>query len=187
MDDRRTDDPPRIFLVGMMGSGKTTIGRELAEMTGWRYVDNDELVRIRTGREPADIEATDGEDVLHLAETDALDAAFGLEPPLVVGVAGAVVLDPAAREALREGGGHVVWLRARPETLLARVGSGAGRRQEATDPDWMRRRARERALLYADVASQIVDVDEATPPEVTRRILDAVGGPRSGEAAPPPS
>ena len=65
--------------------------------------------------------------------------------------------------------------------------SGAGRRQEATDPDWMRRRARERALLYADVASQIVDVDEATPPEVARRILDAVGGPRSGEAAPPPS
>jgi shikimate kinase len=170
---------PRIFLVGMMGSGKTTIGRELAAVTGWRYVDNDELVRLQTGREPAEIEASDGEDVLHLAESDALDAAFGLEPPVVIGVAAAVVLDPAAREALREGG-HVVWLRARPETLTERVGSGEGRRAAATDPDWMRRRARERALLYADVATRIVEVDDATPAQVVRNILDGLDAAPSG-------
>src|SRR5687768_12198114 len=57
--------PRRVFLLGLMGSGKTTVGRELAARTGWPYLDNDDLVRRSTGREPAEIEATDGEDGLH--------------------------------------------------------------------------------------------------------------------------
>jgi shikimate kinase len=166
-------DDRRIFLVGMMGSGKTTIGRELAARTGWRYVDNDELVRTETGREPAEIRATDGEDVLHVAEEGALDSALGLPTPVVVGVAAAVVLEPAAREALRDGG-DVVWLRARPDTLKARIGSGAGRRADATDADWLRRRALEREPLYAAVASRIIDVDDLEPGEVATRIIEAL-------------
>ena len=163
----------RVFLVGMLGAGKTTVGRALSEQTGWPYVDNDELVLRLTGREPAEIDATDGEDVLHLAEAQALDLALGMDPPLVVGVAGAVVTDPAARAALRDGG-HVVWLRARPETLLARIGSGAGRRDEATDPAWIRARAREREPLYASVADQIVDVDDRPPAATAEAILEGI-------------
>jgi shikimate kinase len=168
------DGSERVFLVGMVGAGKTTVGRALSELTGWRYVDNDDLVRQVTGREPAEIDATDGEDVLHLAEVQALDLALGMDLPVVVGVAGAVVTDPAAREALRDGG-YVVWLRARPETLLARVGSGAGRRDEATDPAWIRARVREREPLYAAVAAQIVDVDDRSPAATAAAILDALG------------
>jgi shikimate kinase len=165
------DRPPtRVFLVGMMGAGKTTVGQELERRTGWPYLDNDQLVRTLTGREPAEIRATDGEDVLHLAEADALDSALDREPPVIVGVAAAVVTDPAAREALREGG-HVVWLRASPETLLERIGSGAGRRADATDPDWIRRHTRDREPLYAAIASQIIDVDAAAPGEVAETIL----------------
>jgi shikimate kinase len=160
----------RVFLVGMVGAGKTTVGRALSDRTGWPYVDNDELVRRQTGREPAEIDATDGEDVLHLAEVQALDAAFGMEPPVIVAVAGAIVTDPAAREALRDGG-HVVWLKARPETLLARIGSGAGRRDEATDPAWIRARLREREPLYAAVAAQIIDVDGLEPAAIVDLIL----------------
>jgi shikimate kinase len=165
----------RIFLVGMVGAGKTTVGRALSERTGWPYLDNDELVRRLTGREPDEIFATDGEDVLHLAEMQALDVAFGMDPPIVVGVAGVSVTDPAAREALREGG-HVVWLRARVETLLARIGSGEGRRLDATDPDWLRARYREREPLYGAIAEQIVDVDERTPSEVAEVILGGLAG-----------
>ena len=153
----------------MMGAGKTTVGRELSIRTGWPYVDNDDLLRQQTGREPAEIRATEGEDVLHLAEADALDAALDLVPPTIVGVAAGTVLDPAAREALREGG-HVVWLRARPETLLDRIGSGGGRRADATDLDWLRKRAREREMLYASVATQILDVDDLTPAAVADEI-----------------
>jgi shikimate kinase len=160
----------RVFLVGMVGSGKTTVGGALSERTGWPYVDNDDLVRRVTGREPDEIYATDGEDVLHLAEMQALDLALEMEPPAVVGVAGVSVTDPAAREALREGG-HVVWLRARPETLLARIGKGEGRRKDATDPDWIRARIREREPLYASVADQIVDVEDRSPSEIAEAIL----------------
>jgi shikimate kinase len=163
-------DELRILLVGMMGAGKTTVGEALGAATGWPYHDNDRLVRDATGREPAEIRATDGEDILHLAEGDALDRALQLAPPAIVGVAAAAVQDPAAREALREGG-HVVWLRARPETLIARIGSGAGRRAEAADGDWLRRAARDRAPLYAAVAHRIVDVDEAAPDAVVASIL----------------
>jgi shikimate kinase len=167
---------PRVLLIGMMGSGKTTVGRELSARTGWPYVDNDDLLRRQTGRDPAEIRATEGEDVLHLAESDALDEALGLEPPTIIGVAAATVLDPAAREALRDGG-HVVWLRASPETLLERVGTGAGRREDATDPEWVRKRVRERQTLYASVASQIVDTDGRTPGEVSEEILGRLQGP----------
>ncbi len=153
-----------MLLVGMMGAGKTAVGRELSAATGWPYVDNEEVLRRQTGREPAEIRATEGEDVLDLAESAAFDEALGLEPPTIIGVAAAAVLDPAAREALREGG-HVVWLRARAETMLGRVASGSGQ-GEATDLDWLRRRARDHQMLYQSVASQIVDVDDRTPAEI---------------------
>jgi shikimate kinase len=164
-----------VLLIGMMGAGKTTVGRELAARTGWPYVDNDDLLRRQTGREPAEIKATEGEDVLHLAESDALDAALDLPPPRIIGVAAAAVLDPAAREALREGG-HVVWLRARPETLLERIGSGAGRRDDATDLDWLRKQTREREMLYASVATQIVDVDDRSPADVAGEVIERIDG-----------
>lgn len=177
----RTPDEPagkRVLLIGMMGSGKTTVGRELSARTSWPYVDNDDLLREQTGREPAEIRATEGEDVLHLAESDALDAALGLKPPTIVGVAAAAVVDPAAREALRDGG-HVVWLRARPETLFERISSGpaGGRREDAADLDWLRKRNREREMLYASVASQIVDVDHRSPSEVADEILQRLKAP----------
>jgi shikimate kinase len=170
---------PRVLLIGMMGAGKTTVGRELAARTGWPYVDNDDLLRRQTGRDPAEIRATEGEDVLHLAESDALDEALGLEPPTIIGVAAAAVLDPATREALRDAG-HVVWLRAQPETLLERIGSGSGRREDATDPEWLKKRARERQTLYASVASQIVDTDGRTPADVAGEILERLTGAEPG-------
>jgi shikimate kinase len=154
----------------MMGAGKSTTGRALSRLTGWRYVDNDDLVRSISGRDAAQIRATDGEDALHEVEELAFEASLALEPPVIIGAAAAVVLDPIARVRLRSGP-HVVWLRARPATLSARLGSGEGRRPEAADPAWVAARAAERAPLYAEVASQIVDVDDRSPEDVAEQIL----------------
>ena len=174
-DDCAMDDgPPRILLIGMMGSGKTTVGRELTELTGWPMVDNDELVRALTGREPRAIAADDGEDALHDAEAAALARALDLPPPLIVGVAGAMVDRPDVRDGLRDAG-HVVWLRARPQTLSARVGGGTGRRPEAADPAWMAGRAAEREPLYRAAADHVIDVDDRTPADIAAEILEAAG------------
>lgn len=152
----------RILLVGMMGAGKTTVGRELAARLGWPFLDNDVLVRELTGREPAAIDAEDGDDALHAAETAAFRAAIVRPGPSIIAVAGAVVDEPEERARL-PAAGHVVWLRADPATLLQRVGSGAGRRADALDPAWVAARVAAREPAYRAVADQVIDVEGLRP------------------------
>jgi shikimate kinase len=168
-------DLPTIVLLGMMGSGKTTVGRVLSRRTGWRYMDNDELVRAVTGRAPEEIDAAEGVDVLHAAEADALRHALSVPPPLIAGAAAWVVTDPASVERLRSGP-MVVYLRARPETLLARIGVGDGRREDATDVAWLRTRHVERDEAYRQLASVTIDTDALDPETVAARILEALSG-----------
>lgn len=163
----------RILLVGMMGSGKTTVGRELARRTGWPFLDNDALVQELTGRAPAAIDAEDGEDALHAAETAAFLAAVARPGPSIIAVAGAVVDQPEERAGLAAAG-HVVWLRADPATLLQRVGSGAGRRADALDPAWVAARVSAREPAYRAVADQIIEVEGVRPDTVAAAILAAL-------------
>jgi shikimate kinase len=169
-----SDQPNRILLVGMMGAGKTTIGRELARRTGWPFLDNDALVRELTGREPKAIDAEDGEDALHAAEIAALRAALTGSEPAVIAVAGAIVDDAAASADLRASGGHVVWLRARPETLRGRIGTGTGRRADARDLGWLAARAADRDPRYRAVADQVIDIEDRRPRSIAQAILAAV-------------
>ena len=163
--------PPRILLLGMMGAGKTTIGRELARRTGWPFLDNDALVRELTGREPKAIDAEDGEDALHEAEIAALRAALSRSGPAVIAVAGAIVDDAAASAELRASAAHVVWLRARPETLRGRIGGGAGRRADARDLGWLAEKAAVREPRYRAIADQIIDIEDHRPRAIVRAIL----------------
>jgi shikimate kinase len=168
-----------VVLVGMMGSGKTTVGRALARRSGWRYVDNDELVRAVTGREPEEIDARDGETALHEAETEAIRHALRLPAPLIVGAAAWVAVDPVSVAALRSAAPRsaplVVYLRATPDSLRKRIGMGAGRRADATDLDWLRARFAERDETYRRMATLTIDTDAITADEVADRILVALG------------
>jgi shikimate kinase len=162
--------PERIVLIGMMGAGKSTVGRILAGRLGWRYLDNDEDVRALTAREPTDVIRIGGEQELHAAEASAFLSALSSPPPVVIAAAAGVVLDETCEEALR-GQGSVVYLRARPQTLRRRIGTGLGRRSDATDLQWLEARARERDERYRRLATSVVDVDDSTPEEVVERIL----------------
>ncbi|MGB9377396.1 MAG: shikimate kinase [Mycobacteriales bacterium] len=165
---------PLILLVGMMGAGKTTVGRAIAQRTGWVYLDNDELVEQATGSTPPHLLATGGEGALRAAETQALRRAVALPPPAVAGVAGGVVLDPGNREMLRAVPG-VVWLRARPQTLIHRVGTGAGRAWLQPDPAAViGALASAREPYYSHVARIVVDVDDRTADEVAAAVLSAL-------------
>jgi shikimate kinase len=161
----------------MMGAGKTTIGRVLARRTGWPFLDNDALVRELTGREPKAIDAEDGEDALHAAEIVALRAALDRPGPAVIAVAGAIVDDPDATADVRASGAHVVWLRARPETLRGRIGAGTGRRADAGDLTWIAARAADREPRYRDIADQVIDIEDNRPRSIAAAILAAVEAP----------
>jgi shikimate kinase len=165
-----------VLLVGMMGAGKTSVGTALSRRTGWPYVDNDELLARATGVATPELLRARGEAELRAAESAALTLALETPTPVIASIAGGVVLDAGDRARLARGG-FVVWLRARISTLASRVGSGKGRPWLQPSPEAALRRLYEgRAPLYAEAASLVVDVDEATPDETAQRILDALGG-----------
>ena len=164
----------RIFLIGLMGSGKTTIGRRLAAQTGWPYVDNDSLVQEVAGRTAPEIEDEGGIAALHAAEQAAFEHALTIAPPVIIGVAGFVVMDTEAQARMRETG-TVVWLRARPETLRMRVGAGRGRRDDATSLDWIEDVVEERDPVFEAAADMVIDVDRLRPRLVVEEIVRRAG------------
>jgi shikimate kinase len=80
-----------VFLVGMMGSGKTAVGAALARRLGWRYRDNDEQLRIAVGAAVDAVAAEVGRERLHDIEVEQAVRAAGEAPPLVAGLAASVV------------------------------------------------------------------------------------------------
>ena len=164
----------RVLLVGMMGAGKTTVGRELSARTGWPYLDNDELVERATGHTAKQLLGL-GVAELRRAESAALGQALRVAPPLIAAIPAGVIADAGDRERLRGGGGLVVWLRAKIETLLDRLGNDIDRPWLRPDPETaLRRLYAGRDRYYAEVADLTVDVDRQPPSTVVDRILAAL-------------
>ncbi len=160
-----------IVLIGMMGAGKTSVGRALAERLGYPYLDSDEQVERNTGRTVPEILETDGEDAFRAEEKKALAEAVASDGPLVVSVAGGAVLDPDNRRELRKAGA-VIWLRAEVATLVDRVGEGEGRPLLASDVEGnLRRLYEQRRPIYDELADVIVDVDHLGASEIVDRIV----------------
>lgn len=171
----------RVILVGMMGSGKSTIGRLLSEATGWPYVDNDELVRRSHSATPRELLAERGEAVMRAAESSALALGLEVPEPAIIGVAAGAILEPTNRERLRDGG-IVVWLRAGADALASRAMEAEHRPWIDTGGgSWIRDATAEREPLYAAVADIIIDTTagspEAAAAELRERLLafDACG------------
>ncbi|MBX3271876.1 MAG: 3-dehydroquinate synthase [Sandaracinaceae bacterium] len=114
-----------VFLSGPMGSGKSTLGRALAQRLGARFVDLDERIEASTGRTVAAHFAEGGEAAFRARERD-LARSLLSEPPAVVALGGGTVTDAPTRRALLEAG-TLITLEAPLEVLRARIGDGAGR------------------------------------------------------------
>ena len=165
-----TDSTPcRLILVGMMGSGKTTLGRALSRRTGWPYHDNDVLLQAATGQTARQLAAA-GAAALRSAEADALRYALRLPVPAIVTCAAGVVTDAALRREMVESG-RVVWLHA-PAEVLAERSAGSRHRPwlDSDAADWLAETARRREPLYRDIASLELRTDGVTPNELAERI-----------------
>ena len=124
-----------LVLVGLMGTGKSTVGRRVATTLGRPFLDSDELIEQATGRTVRQIWRTDGESAFRVLETDALRTALASEPPAVIAAAGGVVLSAANRDALNDADATVVWLSADPDVLFERASRGVHRPLLDDDPE----------------------------------------------------
>ena len=169
----------KVYLVGMMGSGKTTVGALLAKRLGWPFFDLDAEVERTAGKSVGAIFAADGEGAFRAIEARGALRLAALEEPAVVALGGGAVLDPGTCAALRASG-DVFWLRAPPETLDARLGE-AKDRPLLSGLDGGARLARlaatlrARESLYQAVAHEVVDTAGWTPAEVVREVAEILG------------
>lgn len=162
---------PRVVIVGPPGSGKSTLGRLLAEQLGVAFVDTDELAAAAAGKSVADIFLEEGEERFRELERAAVVEALGEEAiDRVVALGGGAVLNPATRADLL--GHRVVALRVDLSHAVSRVGLARDRPLLVEAPRArMSATLRERAPLYAEVAGITVDTSERTPGEVAEEVL----------------
>jgi shikimate kinase len=166
-------DRLHIVLIGMMGSGKSTIGRAYAERIGRPFFDTDQMVESKTKRAVREIFANDGEPAFRVLETQVLVDALQRPTPSVIAAAGGAVLAAENRAAM-QASARVVWLRATPATLAQRVGNRASRNHRPLiDENPLARITQlvhDRQELYTETADVIIDVDQLNKPNV----LDAI-------------
>lgn len=115
-----------VFLIGMMGSGKTTVGRLVAGLLGRSFADTDDLVEGMAGLTPGNIIESRGEPHFRELEREAIRQASRSDVPLVISTGGGAVLDERNIAEMRARG-RIYWLDAAPEELERRVSDGAGR------------------------------------------------------------
>jgi len=161
-----------LVLVGLMGSGKTTVGRVIAARLGRPLYDTDALIEAREGRTVREIWLDAGEEAFREIETQVLADSLAADDKTVIAAAGGVVLRSQNRAALRNSGARVVWLRADPSVLAERVKGGPHRPLLDDDPEGaLQRMYDEREELYREVADAIVTVDNRTVNDVVDAVL----------------
>jgi shikimate kinase len=165
-----------LALVGLMGSGKSSVGRVLATRLERELIDTDALVEAATGRPVNEIFASEGEEAFRRYELNSLTRALSRSAPAVVATGGGVVITADARQALRRNA-TVIWLRADPSVLARRL-EGDRTRPLLADRDPLARLKElhdHRAPLYEEVADAVVEADGDNPSEVAEQVLDVLG------------
>ena len=174
-----------IFLVGMMGAGKTTLGRALAARMKREFVDTDRLLVDRTGVPVATVFEIEGEDGFRRRESAVLREVCEQEA-LVVATGGGIVLSEENRRVMRESG-TVIYLRARVESLWERTRHDSNRPLLATpNPrDKLAELLSQREPLYREVAHITVDSGPQSATTLVNRVLAALRAESKGAAKSP--
>jgi shikimate kinase len=182
------DDQRHLVLIGMMGVGKSSVGRRLALRLGRQFLDTDKLVEEEAGCTVAEIFAAEGEPAFRALEAAAVRRALDSEPYAVIAFGGGAVLDPISRGLARQLA-LVVWLQAPARELARRVSAsmrraGGTARPLLTSHEIMGGRSPEQALdeiarqredSYRAAAHVLVDTSGRSPSQAATAVLIATG------------
>ena len=164
-----------LVLIGFMGSGKSTIGRELAKSLSYPVLDTDQLIVERENASINDIFAERGEDAFRDIETQILRDLVAEQPhKRIISTGGGIIGRPENRELLRQLG-YVIWLLVSPEETLNRTSRNTDRpllnndKPEAT----IRNLLTERTPLYQETAHLTIETDLLTFPEIATGIIES--------------
>lgn len=173
-----TDGIRHVALLGLMGSGKSSVGRELAALLGWPLSDSDVAIERQQGATVRELSERLGVDAMHEFEAEHLLGALSAPEPSVVCAAASVVDDDRCREALRRRGVFAVWLEVNPGRLAARFSSGSHR--PVFDPDterMFRKQLAERGPCFTQVADLRVHADRGDAARVAARVAKVLAVP----------
>jgi shikimate kinase len=190
----KTEKPAQNYvLIGFMGSGKTTVGKQLALRYGLCFCDLDERLEKTTGMTVSELFRSEGEEGFRARETAQLrelaaeagkdaeavlngESGSGAAPGTVYSTGGGIILRQDNGPLLRQIG-EVIWLRIRPETVLKRLKNNTTRPlMQVQDRDTkVRSMIAEREPLYRRAADRIIDTDELLPDEIAERIRNGKG------------
>lgn len=160
-----------IYLIGMMGAGKSTVGKNLAERIGKPFVDLDSEIEKRSGKTVSEIFKREGEGHFRRLESKALAAISGS----VVACGGGIVIRRENRDFMHNNG-KVILLKASVEELKKRVGGSSQRPllNNRSDEETLSALWRERRRFYEEAAHATVNTDHRTAEEVTLEVLDSI-------------
>jgi shikimate kinase len=163
--------PLSIIFVGLPGSGKTTIGRQLARRLGLPFTDSDHVIEARLGCSIREFFAREGEESFRDVEQQVLDD-LSLNHQGVLATGGGAVLREANRRHLHERG-HVIYLRSAPEDVFRRVRHDTGRPLLQVDDPMGRLRAlyEARDHLYRATAHHVIDTGRPSVATLVNMIM----------------
>jgi len=164
-----------LVLIGYRATGKTTLARHLAARLGWDWTDADVEIENRAGKSIARIFAEDGERAFRDLEAEVI-ADLCRREWLVLAAGGGAPMREESRRSMRQSG-HVVWLTATPETILARMTADAtttDRRPSLTNRPPLEEIVQllgRREPVYRETAHQVVDTEGKSPESLVEEII----------------
>lgn len=164
-----------IAFIGMMASGKSTVGRLVADRLGRPLVDVDDVIEAQTAMTVKQLWERGGEAAYRPLERDAVIHTLSESHRDVLAAPGGVVVDHLVVAAFEAADVFVVWLRAEPDALAERAAESGHRPLLGADPRAaLRTMAVERADAYAALADVTLDIEDRSPPDLAELVLDAL-------------
>ena len=165
-----------IVLVGLMGSGKTTVGKRIAQELGYEFADSDDLVASAAGKSVRDMFSQDGEAVFRKYESDAIRSILADgKSSIVLATGGGAVISSENRTVISHHASHVVWLDASVADLVVRTKSGTARPLLDGDAGkTLQSLSDQRSAWYEEVATLRIDTRGKSVAKVCSAVLEAI-------------